>query len=131
LAEKNTATLNEAYEELSDDRRRADGLVRRLGGPDEVAERQMPQEFLMEVLEWNESLEDERSQPSPALATLEAELEQRRTSTLQAVANLLTPLPAPGASQLTDVRRLLNALRYLQKTLSEIGALRLEQANSR
>ena len=140
-AERNTAVLNEAHEELSDDLRRADGLVRRLGGPDETAERQMPQEFLMEVLEWNESLDDERSRGGldghggpgapDGLGALEAELRSRHDSTLAQASDLLTPLPAPGAPALTEVRRLLNALRYLQKTLSEIGSLRLARANTR
>jgi len=135
LAERNTAVLNEAHEELSEDLRRADGLVRRLGGPDEGAERQMPQEFLMEVMEWNESLDEERSRDangdSPGLAALEAELRHRHDSTLAQAGDLLTPLPARGAPALTEVRRLLNALRYLQKTLSEITALRLARANTR
>jgi molecular chaperone HscB len=133
LAERNTAALNEAHEELSDDLRRADGLVRRLGGPDEAAERQMPQEFLMEVLEWNESLEEARSpeRASSGLDALEAELRARRDATLEQVSALLAPLPEPGAPALTELRRRLNALRYLQKTLTEIGALRLTQANTR
>lgn len=133
LAERNTAVLNEAHDELSCDLRRADGLVRRLGGPDEATERQMPQEFLMEVLEWNESLEEEHSpeRAGSGLDALEAELRARHDATLAQVSALLTPLPEPGAASLTEVRRLLNALRYLQKTLSEIGALRLAQANTR
>jgi molecular chaperone HscB len=134
LAERNTAAVNEAHEELSDDLRRADGIVRRLGGPDENAERQMPQEFLMEVLEWNETLEDQRERPpiasGDALDTLEAELKARRADTLAEVGKLLTPLPEAGAPVLTEVRRNLNALRYLQKTLAEIGALRLDRASS-
>lgn len=132
LAERNTAMVNEAHEELSDDLRRADGIVRRLGGPDENTERQMPQEFLMEVLEWNEALEEERSKdaPSPALDDLESALNARRTATLADVAQLLEPLPERDSPMLTEVRRHLNGLRYLQKTLAEIGALRLDQANS-
>ena len=132
LAERNTALLNESHEELADDLRRADGLVRRLGGPDENTERQMPQEFLMEVLEWNEALDDERSSdaPSPALDDLEAALTARRTATLGEVSALLDPLPESGSPLLIEVRRHLNGLRYLQKTLAEIRALRLDQASS-
>ena len=132
LAERNTAILNESHEELADDLRRADGLVRRLGGPDENTERQMPQEFLMEVLEWNEALDDERSSdaPSPALDDLEAALTARRTATLGEVSALLDPLPESGSPLLIEVRRHLNGLRYLQKTLAEIRALRLDQASS-
>jgi len=133
LAERNTAELNVAEGLLSDDASRADLLVKWLGGPDELAERQMPQAFLLEVLEWNEALDEARTAPpgSPARAALD-ELEQRlsaeRRLALERIAQRLAPLPAPGAAALTDVRRELNAVRYLERTLSTLSKLRLEQA---
>jgi len=132
LAERNSAALNEAYEVLADDARRADDLVRRLGGPGEDTERQMPQEFLLEVLEWNEALEEARAGGDDAeLDALEATLATRRADTLTEVTRLLDPLPEAGAPELTEVRRHLNALRYLDKTLVQIRELRLERANTR
>jgi molecular chaperone HscB len=135
LAERNTAELNAAHRVLADDARRADLLVRTLGGPDDQAERQMPQEFLLEVLEWNETLEEAReSQPgSPAHAALddlEAELRSERAAALERIAGLLTPTPAAGAVALTDARRELNAVRYLDRTLSTLAELRLDAARS-
>jgi DnaJ-domain-containing protein 1 len=129
LAEHNSARLNEAHALLSDDVARADWIVRFLGGPDENAEREMPRAFLLEVLEWNETLESARPEPESAasraaLATLGTELVTRRVAALANVARLLTPLPAHAAPALRSVRQELNALRYLDRALAEIAALR-------
>lgn len=131
LAERNTAELNAAHSVLADDFRRADLLVARLGGPDEASERQMPAEFLMEVLEWNETLEAARETGSDEkVDALESELRDRRGATMGQIEGALTPLPEPGSSGLTDIRRLLNAVRYLDRTLDTLGELRLEQQRS-
>lgn len=135
LAERNTAELNAAHRVLKDDARRADLLVRLLGGPDEEAERQMPQAFLMEVLEWNEALDEAResapdSPKRAALDGLEQQLKGEREDALERVARALSPLPDPGAPALGDVRRELNAVRYLDRTLSTLAELRLDAARS-
>lgn len=134
-AERGSALLNEAHAALADDARRAEYLLSSLGGPDEKAERAMPQAFLMEVMEWNELLEEARepgSDPSePKLIALGQELESQRTETLGAIAKLLTPLPAPGSDSLVQVRQQLNALRYLARALDQLAALRLDQAEQR
>jgi DnaJ-domain-containing protein 1 len=131
LADRNTAELNAAFETVSDDFRRADHLVRSLGGPDENAERQMPQAFLMEVMEWNEALEEARgSAPgSPARAAAEAlrePLREQRAAAMARVGELLTPLPPPEDAALTEARRHMNAVRYVQRALAQIEELRLE-----
>jgi molecular chaperone HscB len=142
LAERNTALLNEAFEALSDDRRRADLLLRLLGGPSETEERSMPQEFLMEVLEWNETLEAaegaapdaEGGQGSPELAALddlERALHAERATRVAALRTHLDPLPEPGAPALLQVRRELNALAYLDRALGRIRDLRLVRASAR
>ena len=133
-AEKASAVLNSAFALLSDDAARADHLVRSLGGPDENAEREMPKEFLMEVLEWNETLEEARGDPSVSAERLESlrkELEARRAEALEAVAALLTPLPADGSASRVEARTKVNAVRYLDRTLAEIEALRLARAERR
>ncbi|MEZ6015826.1 MAG: iron-sulfur cluster co-chaperone HscB C-terminal domain-containing protein [Planctomycetota bacterium] len=132
LAEAHGARLNEAHEVLRDDVRRADWIVRSLGGPSEEQERQMPQEFLMEVLEWNEVLDEGASAPPGsterlALTPLEAELAGQRAQALREVTAALTPLPSPGAPALVDVRRTLNAIRYLDRALRRLRDLRVGQ----
>jgi len=129
-AEDNTAALNAAYQLLADDFRRADWLVRSLGGPAEDQERAMPPAFLQAVLEWSEAIEDARSSPpsSPERAQLEplaAELREARSEGMRRVGSLLTPLPVPGSPPLRVVRQELNALRYLDRALREIGELSL------
>jgi molecular chaperone HscB len=131
LAERNTALLNAAYRVVSDPYRRSDWLVRQLGGPDEQGERQLPQAFLAEVLEWNETLEQARAGSggtADQVDALESELEERRAASFQRLAALLQPLPAHGAPALREARRELNAVRYVDRTLEEIAALRAAQA---
>jgi DnaJ-domain-containing protein 1 len=134
LAESNSARLNEAWSILFDDVARADWLVRHLGGPDEQTERAMPPEFLAEVLEWNETLEEARSDPTaaaPALAALARDLQARRAESLGALEQILVPLPPQGARQLERARRELNAVRYVDRALSEIEKLRLASSHAR
>ncbi len=136
LAERNTALLNGAREVLVDPVRRADHLVRSLGGPGDDEERQMPQEFLLEVLEWNEALEEARaaepgSPERAAAAALRGPLSERRERCVAELESLLDPLPEPGSPALVEARRTLNAIRYLDRALSELEALRLEEAASR
>jgi DnaJ-domain-containing protein 1 len=129
-AEDGTAALNGAFALLADEERRADWLVRDLGGPAETEERSMPAEFLQEVLEWSETIEDARqaAPDAPERARLDAlvpVLESARAARRAQLANLLTPLPARGAPALRAARAELNALRYLTRALTEIGELRL------
>lgn len=134
-AEAASALLNAAYDILGNAPRRADWLVHSLGGPSEKEERQMPQAFLMEVMEWNESLDDARNSPtgSPAragLASLKQELEERRAESLASIAASLTPLPTKGAPDLRPLRLQLNAVRYLERTLEELAAIELPEASA-
>lgn len=132
-AERNSARLNSAFETLSDAIRRADWLVAHLDGPTEEAERSMPKPFLLEVLEWNEVLEEARaaSKPDPRVDALADDLSVRREASLRTITRLLEPLPARGSPALTTARRELNAVRYLDRALRTIEALRLAHAERR
>jgi len=132
LAEHDSARLNEAFELLSDEAARASWLVDAAGGPSESQERAMPQEFLLEVLEWNEQLEAARENKGDAaalarLAPLEAELVQRRAQQLERVASALGAHPADAAQRLA-ARRALNAVRYVDRALGELTELKLARA---
>jgi len=131
LAIDNTAELNSAFELLSDDMARADWLVRSLGGPKESDERQMPQAFLIEVMEWNELLEEARdaepgSKEHAAAHELGATLENERKTIMQAVRDALTPLPESGSTALIDIRKQMNAVRYVDRALAQLAELALE-----
>ena len=129
-AEANSAALNEALAILSDDERRANWLVGSLGGPAGEEERQMPQEFLMDVLDWNTAIEEARhaepeSEERRALAGLKDDLVEAREERHGVLTELLDPLPPSGSPDLVRVRRQLNALRYLARSLHEIAELEL------
>jgi molecular chaperone HscB len=135
LAERNSALVNEAYATLLDPAARADWLVRALGGPSESEQRDMPRSFLLDVLEWNETLEAAReaapgTKGRAALVELASTLASRRESVLRKVGELLAPLPELGSTRLRDARAELNALRYLENTLAQIEALRVAQATA-
>ena len=134
-AERASALLHQAYETLSDDLARADWLIAAQGGPREGELRDMPKPFLLEVLEWNEVLDEARAGGDEAARTrlqaLALELTSARDEALGRLRARLVPLPARGADALREARRELNALRYLQRTLEQIEALRLEQAAAR
>ena len=129
-AQDNTAALNAAIQVLADDARRADWLVRALGGPREDEERAMPSAYLEEVLEWNEAIEEARASAADSssrarLAPLTERLLTERAQALRRIAALLTPLPPRGSPALRSVRQELNAVRYLDRALRELGELRL------
>lgn len=133
LAERNSSQLNAAFGLLSDDYRRAEYLVESLGGPTTKDVRDMPQAFLMEVMEWNETLEEARGESSHEaledLTKLHFSLQSERSHLIKAIEGQLTPLPEHSADVLGNVRRQLNAIRYIDRALHEIEELRLERAS--
>ena len=135
LAERNTAELNSAFELLSDDFRRADWLVKARGGPDENEQRDMPREFLVEVMDWNEVLENARAAATGSAAhaaafALRERLLSDRRDLFGRIGALLEPLPERGSQRLVDARRALNAVRYVDRALEQIEELRLQRAPS-
>ena len=120
-AERNNALLNAAYGVLADEVRRAERLVESLGGPTEKELGSMPQAFLMEVMEWNATLE-EASPGSTGWLELERDLTEHRDRISTEIGAALTPLPQPGAESLIGIRQSLNARRYVDRALGRIAA---------
>jgi hypothetical protein len=90
----------------------------------------MPPAFLEEVLAWNEAIEEGRTSAAGSperarLAPLAERLGVERDQALRRVAALLTPLPPRGAPALRSARLELNAVRYLERALRELGELHL------
>ena len=135
IAEVNTSSLNGALEALEEPLRRADHIVESLGGPSGAEVKDMPQAFLMEVLEWNEALQEARaaepgSQKRESAFGLKPELDAQRAKRIEAITELLTPLPETGSDALPNARRELNAVRYLDRALRELESLRLADAEA-
>jgi DnaJ-domain-containing protein 1 len=134
-AESHTSLLNHAYEKLADEFLRADLLIALSGGPAEAADRSMPPEFLLEVLEWNEHFDEVEATPAgsserEALALMAGDLKQRRAAVIGSVGAGLTPLPPHGDPILSSLRRELNAARYLTRALWRIRELRVAEADA-
>ncbi|HEV3142629.1 MAG TPA: Fe-S protein assembly co-chaperone HscB [Gemmataceae bacterium] len=123
---ESTARLNEAYGVLRDPFRRAEYLLKLEGGPLASEQKEMPPEFLEEVLELRMAIEELReTEPpdSPARKEMEERLEQRRESMLQKVANDFDRLAASNRGEvLISIRRRLNAIKYIQGLLRDLRA---------
>ncbi|HJM57371.1 MAG: Fe-S protein assembly co-chaperone HscB [Planctomycetes bacterium] len=133
LAERNTALVNSAYSTLNDDVLRAEWLLADMGAPSPDEERQMPQQFLMEVLEWNEVLEEVRvggteQDDHRRLEGLRTDLQAQRAMSLSQLGQRLQAAE-PGDPQ--TLRQELNTVRYLDRTLNELDELALEKSSTR
>lgn len=119
-AMRHTALLNDAYQTLSEPVRRAEYLLRLLGGKSASADKHTPPCFLSEMLELREESDD------PGLpADRKAELMRDVSGRIQALLAELPPLferalaqPAQRAGVLSALRSALNSYYYLE-TLRE------------
>jgi molecular chaperone HscB len=133
IAEHNTAELNAAFEVLRDEAKHASYLVEMLGGPSESDERQMPQAFLMEVMEWNETLEElkselegDTSRVAAQLDDFRAELNLERARLIESILDALeAAMATPDSTSLSPIRQELNAVRYIDRALDEANQIRL------
>ncbi|MCA9001291.1 MAG: hypothetical protein KDB61_05170 [Planctomycetes bacterium] len=123
LAEHHTARLNIAYRALMDDVERTEWLIGYLNGP--PASKGVPQSLLMEVMDWNEALDEVESgdAEASALTDLIEELQARRHKTMVELRQVLDPLPESGSPQLQTAREHLDELRYLTRILERTKAL--------
>ena len=121
-----TARLNEAYAVLRDPFKRAEYLLKLEGGPTASEQKEMPPEFLEEVLELRMAIEELRETEPPESAghkEMECRLEQRRATMLQEVENEFAAMtPSNRGEVLISIRRRLNAIKYIQGLLRDLRA---------
>jgi molecular chaperone HscB len=126
-----TAALNEAYSTLRQPFRRAEYLLMLEGGPTAAEYKEMSPEFLEEMLELRMEIEELReagTADSPARVTMAGQLAQRTgklETSLAAKFAEMEALPAGDARRkplLVEIRRLLNAAKYLEGLLRDLRA---------
>src|SRR5215207_901988 len=118
-----SAALNEAYSTLKDPFKRAEYLLRLEGGPSASELKDVPAEFLEEMLELRMDIAG-LTPDSPAAQTMEKELGDRRDRLLAEVGGLLEGLTTQNrTAPLADARRRLNATKYVQNLIRDLRAL--------
>lgn len=124
-APRKMAELNRAKEILSSPERRADALLRRLGGPDRTAHRQLPATFLAEIMQVREEIEaamaaapERREQER---ARWEAWAEGERARAIREVGAMFRGLGSPpDPESLRTLRTRLNAWRYIERLIEQL-----------
>jgi molecular chaperone HscB len=116
-----SAALNEAYNTLRDPFTRAEYLLSLLGGPSANEQRQMPGDFLAQMLEARERLEQARADPL-ARAALENEFTRQYDELLGRAADDFKRVEgAPDATEvLLRIRATLNAAKYVRGLLRDL-----------
>ena len=117
-----SAALNEAYAILRDPFRRAEYLLTVEGGPSATDVKQMPAEFLEEMLDLRMRIEEVRASRGPGRQNMEVDLARRRDGLLEDAAKQFDRLAdAPDrAGVLTGVRQTLNATKFIRGLLRDL-----------
>jgi len=118
-----TAAVNEAYIALKDPFRRAEYMLGLLGGPTAVAHKDMPQAFLMEMMEIREQIEETKSTGNTLeMERIERELTARFQTIIERVGGMLDqPLTDDLTSRLIVIRKELNAAKVLRSLLRDLN----------
>lgn len=115
------AGLNFARQTLLDPERRANALLDLLGGPGQAADRSLPAGFLMEFMERREAAEAARDAGDRASLTNHlASARAERELLLADVAAHFAEAPRQPEAR-AAIRRTLNALRYFERLLEQLG----------
>lgn len=117
------AELNAARQTLADPERRANALLARLGGPSKEADRSLPDGFLMDMMDLREQAEAASSDPGQLEHWLD-EADRRRTAHIATTKKAFAAIEAaggvPASAALRDIRRELNAWRYIERMIEQL-----------
>lgn len=113
------ADLNRARATLRDPERRANALLRLLGGPRKEEDRSLPDGLLTEMLEVREEMESDLAESGDtARAKWEAWAGERRAGHIERVGELFAGPATPES--LREIRRELNAWRYTERMIEQL-----------
>ncbi len=111
VLEKSTQ-INEAYRILSDENTRMKYILSIFGNFEEKGNEALPQDFLMEMMDWNEMLEDLEENPSEiAKSALETEISTAESNLFLAVKPLIISYKV--GDDLTEIKKYYLKKRYL------------------
>lgn len=121
-AQARSAELNHARDVLRDAERRAEALLRRLGGPDKSNDKALPDGFLMDILETREAIEEAvgrgAARDPVEMERWRAWARQRRGEYIALVSARFRDAKGDGA--LRAIRRELNAWRYIERLIEQL-----------
>jgi len=113
------AELNRARATLTDPERRANALLRLLGGPAKEQDRSLPDGLLAEMLEVREEMESDLADSGEvARRKWEAWADERRAGHMARVGGLFAQPAKPET--LKAIRRELNAWRYIERMIEQL-----------
>jgi len=119
-ATRASARLNDARATLADPERRAIALLTLLGGPAAGDDRSLPDGFLMEMMDVRQRAEDECVTPE-GHARWRVWAGDRRGERMDEVRALFSGLAdPPDAAALAEIRRALNAWRYVERMIEQL-----------
>ena len=121
----NAAALNESYAIVRDPFRRAEHLLMSVGGPSAATQKEMPADFLEEMLELRMTIAEMEANPQAhhEKEALRKQLENRRDSLVNEAGQLLESFQNGGGPQrLNHVRRLLNSVKYVAGLLNDLDS---------
>jgi molecular chaperone HscB len=122
-----SAALNEAYNTLRDPFARADYLLTLEGGPSASEHKQLPQNFLAEMLEAREEVELARGSPAK-VARLDEDFSKRSAAIVEQIGKefgqyeSFLPEDPRRVNLRAQVRGLLNAAKYVRGLLRDLQA---------
>lgn len=115
-----SAAVNRAYEVLGDPRHRAEYLLESAGGQSAVQDKRVPADLLGRVMMLREEMEDAKAGGDrAALERIRGGVSRDREGTLAIIGKLCADLPGGRSETRDELRRQLNALKYLDNLLAQ------------
>ncbi|MCA9281605.1 MAG: hypothetical protein H6812_08420 [Phycisphaeraceae bacterium] len=117
------AAVNRARAALSDPERRAEALLTHLGGASREEDNALPEGFLMEIFSVRQELEEAKETgDGERIASFERWADGRREEYIREVSERFNAVGSPPqAERLAQIRRTLNAWRYIERMIEQLA----------